>query len=188
MKGDFLRSLFLSLAVFALLSAGSVFAQGNLPPPGAPAPTMKSLDQIEPRTPVDAAHTPGDANNVFVINQPGSYYLTTNIFGATNKSGIGILTNNVVLDLRGFSLFGISGAHSGIAIPNSTTTNIVIRNGIINGWGVNYLGVESSARNGLLECLTVSGNSYGVSVAANSVVRDCVVNGNSASGIVVNGS
>jgi hypothetical protein len=44
-------------------------AQGSLTPPGAPAPAMKTLAQIEPRTPIASAP--------FTISAPGSYYLTT---------------------------------------------------------------------------------------------------------------
>ena len=45
----------LKLAALALLSTlnsqlSTCLAQGSLTPPGAPAPTMKSLAQIEPRT------------------------------------------------------------------------------------------------------------------------------------------
>lgn len=47
------------------------FAQGSLTPPGAPEPTMKTLDQIEARTPISSAP--------FTIIRPGSYYLTTNL-------------------------------------------------------------------------------------------------------------
>src|SRR5215831_11784420 len=80
------------------------FAQGPLTPPGAPAPTMKSLDQIEPRTPIDAAHTPGDGSNLFNITNSGSYYLTTNVIATSGKSGIRILADNVTIDLNGFGL------------------------------------------------------------------------------------
>ena len=38
------------------------------PPPGAPSPTMKTLDQVEPRTAI--------TNLPFTINQGGSYYST----------------------------------------------------------------------------------------------------------------
>jgi hypothetical protein len=33
----------------------TLHAQGSLTPPGAPAPTMKTLAQIEPRTPISSA-------------------------------------------------------------------------------------------------------------------------------------
>jgi hypothetical protein len=62
-----------------IASACIALAQGNLQPPGAPAPAMKTLHQVEPRTPVDAVHTPGNFLAQFIITQPGSYYLTTNI-------------------------------------------------------------------------------------------------------------
>ena len=55
-------------AALLFLPASTAFPQGSLTPPGAPAPTMKSLDQIEARTPISSAP--------FTINASGSYYLT----------------------------------------------------------------------------------------------------------------
>src|SRR5580698_3192796 len=109
MKAKF-RNLLVAPALLAFATLNSqlstTFAQGSLTPPGAPAPTMKSLDQVEARTIVDAANTPGDASDLFIISQPGSYYLTANLAGASGKNGIEITTNNVTLDLNGFSLQG----------------------------------------------------------------------------------
>src|SRR5438552_610996 len=50
---------------------------GSLAPPAGPvAPTMKPLDEIEPRIAIDAINTAGDAGSIFKVTQPGSYYLT----------------------------------------------------------------------------------------------------------------
>lgn len=54
MKTQF-KYLFMVLAVLPLaifnLQLSIAFGQGALTPPGAPATTMKTLDQVEPRTP-----------------------------------------------------------------------------------------------------------------------------------------
>src|SRR5580658_9358313 len=99
-----MKKLFASLALAAalvslLISTQSVLAQGSLTPPGAPAPTMKTLSQVEPRTIVAAANTPGDSGDTFIISQSGSYYLTTNMTGVSDQDCIEITANNVTLDL-----------------------------------------------------------------------------------------
>src|SRR5438034_6089887 len=86
----------------------STHGQGGLTPPGPPAPTMKSLAQIEPRTPISSAP--------YIITNSGSYYLTTNLYAASGD-GITISANNVTVDLNGFALTGNSSS-SGIYFSN----------------------------------------------------------------------
>jgi parallel beta-helix repeat protein len=159
----------------------TAFAQGSLTPPGAPAPTMKSLDQVEARTIVNAANTPGDANNLFIITNSGSYYLTTNLVGVSGKSGIEITANNVTLDLNGFAVQGAGEEDEtyGIVIPGART-NITVRNGAISGWGqagVATLYVFNQLSlfpvNIVVEHLNVSGNFINGIFIINGVVRDC---------------
>lgn len=69
-----LRILCLGLVtVSALLLPLSAFSQGSLTPPGAPAPRMKKLDEVEPRTNLQATPVPGGVDTSstdyhFIIN------------------------------------------------------------------------------------------------------------------------
>jgi hypothetical protein len=51
---DLIGGLALFLLSTLILQPPTLHAQGSLTPPGAPAPTMKSLDQVEPRTPISS--------------------------------------------------------------------------------------------------------------------------------------
>jgi hypothetical protein len=137
MKNAKLAIVGLTMAMLSSINfqLSTALAQGSLAPPGAPAPTMKSLDQIEARTPISSAP--------FNITQPGSYYLTTNLtvnFG----NAINIMTNDVTLDLNGFGIISTENpASAGVAVElSSGLRNIAIANGFIqsgvtnNGSGV----------------------------------------------------
>src|SRR4029434_7246959 len=97
---SYLVSLALILSAFHV--PHSAFCQGPLTPPGVPAPTMKTLDQIEARTPLAGGSTP------IIVSQPGSYYLTGNVTISTTDHGITIagVVKNVTIDLNGFTLAG----------------------------------------------------------------------------------
>jgi hypothetical protein len=122
--------ILLSLSAFTVYFS-PLFGQGSLTPPGAPAPTMKTLNQIEARVPLSAAAT---------ISAPGSYYLTQTITVATGNA-ITINASNVTLDLNGYTISSSeSPAGSGNAIfINAGFSNITILNGHINS-GVSYSG------------------------------------------------
>lgn len=87
---------------------------------------MKSLDQLEPRTPIGAV---GESTATIAINQPGSYVLMGNL-KVTDGDGIMINADNVTLDLNGFTISSSAIPASGTAIrPVGDHQNIVIRNG-----------------------------------------------------------
>src|ERR1700679_2135209 len=98
----------IAAVVSSFLTLLSAFCQGTLTPPGAPGPTMKSLDQIEAR----AAITNSGA---VTISQSGSYYLTRNITVASGDA-ITIAADNVTLDLNGFTISTTTTTPSGFGI------------------------------------------------------------------------
>jgi len=162
-----------------------------LTPPGPPGPTMVTLSQIEPRTPISSVP--------FIITQPGSYYLTTNVT-VSSGSAITIATNNVTLDLNGFTIFSTSPTPSGYAVLLSgAVVNACVHNGnissgvtnnssgVFSGTGFNYGISESTADpiNARVKDVSVTGvQYYGIYLGANAtVVESCAVNEAGAYGI-----
>src|SRR4051794_23723898 len=67
----------------AAMAAQATKAGSLNPPPGPVAPTGKSTDQIEPRIDLlsapASANVTGDSSNHYIINKPGSYYLSASL-------------------------------------------------------------------------------------------------------------
>ena len=159
------------------------YSQGPLIPPGAPAPTMKSLDQVEARTIINAANTPGDLANQFIISQPGSYFLTGNITGVSGKSAISVTASNVTIDLNGFSLNGVAGSLYGIRVP-APVNKLTVRNGVVSNWGSEGLSAYFANASRFKE-VTAYGNSiWGLVIGVGSAIDSCQVlsNGPGSSG------
>jgi hypothetical protein len=66
------------------------------PPAGPPDSTYKTLDEVEPRIPLNQDTAPIGPNGVFRIEQPGgSYYLTETLIVPSGKNGIEIAREGV---------------------------------------------------------------------------------------------
>jgi hypothetical protein len=174
-----------SLLAVVLAAPALVHAQGSLTPSGAPAASMKTLSQVEPRT--DVLKLPGGGNNLYIISSPGSYYLTTNVLGVLNKNGISIASGNVTLDLNGFNVQGVPAGSIGSGVQvGGTYMNITVANGTISGWPASGLDGYSAGlpRNVVADRLNVSRNgASGIFMQADSVVHDCLSISNAGAGI-----
>jgi parallel beta-helix repeat protein len=207
----------LTLATGAVL-VGAVWLSalvlaGPLNPPAGPvASTYKTLSEVEPRTAVNLANTPGDNDaspSLFKITQPGSYYLTGNITGVAGKHGIEITSSGVTLDLNGFDLVGVAGmgAFDGVSATASSLTNIAVLNGSVRNWGdegvdlgtvttnatrVERIAASGNAGNGVLvgdtgtisACAAYSNVGSGMSLGNGCVLKDSVASFNQGNGIV----
>lgn len=177
MKASLLAHLLL------LLAAPFLSAQGPLTPPGAPAPMMKSLDQIEARTPIPASPATPVNGPHFTITTPGSYYLTGNV---TVNYGHGILINSsdVTLDLNGFRIASTNTSQAnGTAVFVSSGSRLTIRNGNIKGDGFSrgisgdYIMNQTLVEN--IHISAVSGTAialgYFENLGAQNIVKNCTV-------------
>jgi parallel beta-helix repeat protein len=186
-----------SLGILVVLTlampVGWVTMAGELDPPVPPGtPTMKPLNEIEPRRPIYAEMLP------LTIDVDGSsWYLAESI--SVTGAGITISATNVTIDLMGFHLSGASG--NGPGISSSGFWGVTIRNGSILGWdkGIKLWGsslVEDvSVSFSLLSCIEAGDDSrvidstfygcgqHGIVVNSGSIVRGCVAEANGENGI-----
>ncbi len=184
--------LFCLVSTFYFLIPTSSFAQGSLTPPGAPAPTMKTLAQIEPRTPISSLP--------FTISSSGSYYLTQNL-SVSSGNAITVDANQVTLDLNGFTISSTANPAVGTGVFLAPgLTDITILNGHIKGgvtqsdgvysgsgfrYGIFYSGQPPA--NARVTGVSVSGclsDGINLNSAGSTVVESCTVRTVGGNGIV----
>jgi hypothetical protein len=201
-----LQGVISGLVLSLLLTSLAAFGQGSLTPPGAPAASMKSLDQIQPRTDVLKLGADGFAS--YVITQPGSYFLSTNLVMVSGLRAIEIKTNDVTLDLSGFTISGgdrpavfggvsvnrirvfnghLANVSAGIDFYTfASGTNIVVENMQMAGAaGSTGFGIIVTEGGHVSQCQVTGFGSAsgggGINLGDRSVVRDCELQSNYAS-------
>lgn len=141
-----------------------------------------------------------DPGSPIEITQPGSYMLTSNLSVNVNTTAISIETDDVTLDLNGFTISGpvvctddrpTTCNQSGIGngIDARDRSNVTIRNGVVRGMGSH--GVIANGRGARIRDLTITENAedglllsglgalaQGISVTLNG--RDGIASGGAA--------
>ncbi len=158
-------------------------AAGSLTPPGAPGPTMRTLDEVEARIPIRPVDLPID------ISEPGSYYLTGNATLGEGDGAIDILVSNVVIDLNGFTLRGPGldapgggGDGQGIHCLDAATTSVIVRNGTVTDWPA--IGIDLHGHESVVENINAVNCSFGINIR-NGDVRNCRASYNQYAGISI---
>jgi parallel beta-helix repeat protein len=159
------------------LSATAVFAGSLTPPPGTPAPTMKTLTQVEPRVDLHDPQAPGvnrnDPGNEIIITTPGSYYLSSDL--AVGKAdGIRVDASDVTIDLQGFRIHRTTSPGTGHGVRIVGAHDAAIRNGSIRGFAYGIRAAQDS--NGCrVEKVAVSSCSFAGITAegSGSIIESC---------------
>ena len=198
-------------ALAALLACTAPALAGPLdPPPGPVQSTFKTLTQVEPRIEINATNTPGDANSLYKITQPGSYYLTGNITGVVGKHGIEIASSSVTIDLGGFELLGVAamGSFDGVNVSTASLFNIAVFNGSVRNWGddgidlgtivvtncrvtdvfasgCTGIGISTGVATTLSNCSASQNSGGGINIGAASNAVNCSAYNNASNGIVI---
>jgi parallel beta-helix repeat protein len=164
MKKLYITGIVFSLVIGAVTQAAG---QGSLIPPGAPAPGMRTLYQLEPRIPISQVpYTCGVSG--------ASYYLTTNLTAGAEETGIAVEANYVTIDLSGFTLSG-SGDDSGDGIYQSLDYHTLrVYDGCLANWrGMSSAGILAEGRNNGFDSIRVVTNYNGIFSGVSAQISNC---------------
>jgi len=156
--------------ITGVLVLAGVSSGGDLTPPPGPV-------QATDRIPLNEQ----SIDLPYVIDQPGSYVLTSDLRGITGEDGIILETGGVTIDLNGFSLVGVLGAGSAITVSSPTVGGVRVMNGLIGGWsgGIALFGPENVVENVVVNGCTA----FGIIVGVASRVTDSTAYRNGGLGI-----
>lgn len=196
----------LAAFIAALTPLAAALAGPINPPAGPVASTYKTMTEVEPREVLSSANTPGDADSVFRISAPGSYYLGGNASAASGRAAVEIDASDVTLDLNGFWVRGaintdtirvvagrdrITIRNGSMALPGedgidaSGSTHVAVEDVTVAGAGLRgiVVGNHSQVRRCAVTGCGTAAASVGITTGESSVVAGCTADGNSSHGI-----
>ena len=172
-KSFFLYEIITAIVVTGFLLFPGLAGGGDLEPSGPPVSTMKTLDEVEPRIPIDSLP--------YTTNASGSYYLTQNMNYYGSDTAIIVNDPFVKIDLMGYT---ITGSNAGCGIK-AELGMIEITNGNILAFGT---GISSGA-NTKVSNVFLYGIDNGINLlGGDNIVKNCKLNGSGDHGISVGGA
>ncbi len=162
------------LCVAICLGASWLVSGGVLDPPPGP---VTATGRFGPRVDVLSLSNGGIPGVAHSIDSPGSYYLSGNVTAVTG-SGIRIAASDVTLDLNGFSVIGGPGTETGIT--SSPVGSVLVKNGIIEGWGGHGLAIGGGHSMRIEDVLSYNNGGWGIVTSStfNNVVSGCIAGNN----------
>jgi hypothetical protein len=142
-------------------------------------PAFAGVKNIDETVLINQASVVAAGGFPFIISQPGSYKLIGNLVVPANTSGILVQSNDVTLDLNGFSITGAivcdNGGNNCAPAPTSDTSGVEAVLGFVGGQRSNIFGV--TIKNG-----HVRGFTHGI-LTFGGVVEEITAQGNLDAGI-----
>lgn len=177
-------------SVATLIVVAGLATAGPLDPPaGSIGPTYKTLSEVEPRIVISAVNTPGDSDSVYRITQPGSYYLTGNVDAPNDFAAIEVTTDNVTIDLNGFTVMRSASGTSNrslIRFESNFVQNTRVRNGTVQNAGLHGIELGTGAR--VEQVHIVEPGARGITAFAYCTVLDCRIDNPGTQGVNVQSS
>jgi hypothetical protein len=124
--------------------------------------------------------TPGDdAGFPATLSKPGRYKLTSNLTVPAGATGILVTTENVTIDLNGFTIASSQAGQGGSGVFGSPpfANGLRVMNGTIVGFG--DFGVANrqndSSRSAVIENMRILSNGVGIFVGRDARIRDSTI-------------
>ncbi len=180
-----------------------------VPPAGPVSPSMKTLAEVEARTPVVPGQPIGQGSGLYNFSQPGSYYLTGDIVVTDLDPAMNVFSitaSDVTIDFNGFSVrdlrtsanvgtVSMSGPAARARLMNGSIVGgpdaaVLVRGGsIVENLQVTSTTSDLGARGiraeggSIIRGCTVTGYSYGISLNFGSSALDCTTRATLSAGI-----